>query len=118
MAIKDLTKVQKIVFICNGGTCNKDGVADANVVELRKHISLNKLDDEVHTVRTKCLGQCNTGPSVFIHPEGVWYQKVDLDISREIVTKHFMNNEIITGHLLFPELSLIKSDPVTTQNEA
>jgi len=102
MAIKDLTKVQKIVFICNGGTCNKNNVADENTVELRKHLSEQNMNDEVHTVRTKCLGQCDKGPIMFIHPEGTWYGNVNTSLTRDIVVKHLKQDIYVTENIVFP----------------
>jgi (2Fe-2S) ferredoxin len=104
MAIKDLTKVQKIVFICNGGTCTNKSGPDDNTAELRKHLTEYELNDAVHTVRTKCMGQCDKGPVMFIHPEGVWYGGVNPEITREIVVKHLIGHVLIEENVIFPEI--------------
>jgi (2Fe-2S) ferredoxin len=116
MAIKDLTKVQKILFICNGGTCNNGG-ADENTNQLRAHLTEHDLNDEIHTVRTKCLGQCTWGPMIFMHPEGMWYKKVAPDTTREIVTQHLMRNELVTDHVHFPEVELIETKPLVLNSQ-
>jgi (2Fe-2S) ferredoxin len=116
MAIKDLTKVQKILFICNGGTCNKNNAADENTVQLRTHLTEHDLNDEIHTVRTKCLGQCTWGPMIFMHPEGLWYKNVNLDTTREIVTQHLLKNELVMEHVHFPEAELVDSKPLTVKS--
>lgn len=112
MAIKDLTKVQKMVFICNGGTCAKGG-ADENTLALRAHLTKHGMDDEIHTIRTKCMGQCTSGPIVFIHPEGAWYGGVNPAVARDIVTSHLLQNTLLTSQLCFPEAEGMALQPVT-----
>lgn len=99
---KDLQEVRKIVFICNG-TCCTDGGAEANTTELRDQLKREELWDTMHTVRTRCMGQCKEGPIVFVHPEGVWYKEVDTTVARQIVTEHLQHDRCITTHLLHPE---------------
>ncbi|WP_343691029.1 (2Fe-2S) ferredoxin domain-containing protein [Chitinophaga sp.] len=112
MAIKDLTKVQKMVFICNGGTCSKGG-ADENTLALRAHLTQHGMDDEIHTIRTKCMGQCTNGPIVFIHPEGAWYGGVTTEVARDIVTQHLLQNTLLPSQLCFPEAEAMQLQPVT-----
>lgn len=112
MAIKDLNKVQKIVFVCNGGTCAKGG-ADENTLALRAHLTQHGMDDEIHTVRTKCMGQCTSGPIVFIHPEGAWYGTVTPEIARDIVSKHLLQNTLLESQLCHPGADEMVLHPVT-----
>lgn len=109
---KDLTKVQKIVFICNGECCLKAG-ANENTLALRAELKDCLLHDEVHTVRTRCMGQCKQGPIVFIHPEGVWYKHVFQDESKQIVSRHLLRNTWIDQHVLYPPEEQLKLNPVT-----
>ncbi|MBW8687077.1 (2Fe-2S) ferredoxin domain-containing protein [Chitinophaga rhizophila] len=111
MAIKDLTKVQKILFMCNGGTCSNKG-ADDTTNQIRAHLTENDLNAEIHTVRTKCLGQCTWGPMIFMHPEGVWYKGVTPEATRDIVTQHLIRNELVTGHVHFPDAAQIEAKPL------
>lgn len=116
MAIKDLTKVQKILFICNGGTCSNKG-ADETTIRLRTHLSENDLNDEIHTVRTKCLGQCTWGPMVFMHPEGLWYKEVSPETTRAIVAEHLMKNALVMDHVHFPEAELVDAKPLSCNSQ-
>ena len=97
---KDLNLVQKIVFICNGECCLKAG-ADENTLALRASIKENQLNTEIHTVRTRCFGQCKSGPIMFIHPDNVWYKEMNPELSKELVTSHVMNNEYLQNNILF-----------------
>lgn len=96
---KDLNLVQKIVFICNGDCCMKNG-ADANTLALRECIKKNKLNDEIHTVRTRCCGQCKSGPIMFIHPDNVWYKEINTRLAEQVVTSHLMNNTYLSNNVL------------------
>ena len=97
---KDLNLVQKIIFICNGDSCTKNG-ADENTLSLRASIKENILHDEIHTVRTRCCGQCKNGPVLFIHPDNVWYKQMTVPLSKQLVTSHLINNEYLYNNILF-----------------
>ena len=97
---KDLTKVDNIVFICNGDSCLKKG-AEENTKILRQAIKDNQLDDSTHTIKTRCTGQCDTGPMVFVHPEGVWYKKLDGITSQQIVVDHLLNHQHLENNKFY-----------------
>ena len=113
---KDLTKIQKIVFICNGDSCMKNG-ADANTLALRECIKEHDLDERIHTVRTRCFGQCKSGPIMFIHPDNVWYKEMSTELSATVVSSHILKKERIEDHVLFADqhsgfkLPVTKSSP-------
>jgi (2Fe-2S) ferredoxin len=109
---KDLSKVQRIVFICNGECCLKAG-ANENTLALRAALKDRLLQDEVHTVRTRCMGQCKQGPIVFIHPEGVWYKSIFLEESKQIVSDHLLSNTLMNQHVLYPVEQEVALKPVT-----
>ena len=102
---KDLNQVGNVVFICNGSTCLSKG-ADENTLLMRAVIKANNLHNEVHTIRTKCCGQCEEGPIVFIHPDGTWYKHVNASVAAEIVTTHLMLNEVLSANILFHKNSI------------
>lgn len=77
MAVKDLLIVKKCLFICNGGSClRKD--ADDVTLELRRLIKENGLDDEVHTVRTRCIGRCDDANVIMVSPDNIWFKNIGL----------------------------------------
>lgn len=93
MAIKDLTNVSHVVFICNGGTCLNKG-SDETTNRIRKAIADRALDEQTHTIRTKCMGQCDTGPTVFISPANTWYRGIVPELSEELVGRHLAKDEV------------------------
>jgi len=75
MAIKDLIHTKKCLFICNGGSCMKkdaEGVTQA----IRRCINDMNLDDEYHTVRTRCMGRCDDAPIAMLAPDNIWLQDI------------------------------------------
>lgn len=109
--VKDLNLVQKIVFICNGECCMKNG-ADAITLALRASIKENELDREIHTVRTRCFGQCKSGPIMFVQPDNVWYKNMDTTLSKEVVTSHLIKNEYLHNNILYAGADHHNNQPV------
>ena len=89
---KDLTKVGKIVFMCSGSSCKKRG-ADHNILVLRKSIEDNALKEQVHTIKTLCTGQCESGPVMLVYPDGVWYKDINESRAESIITRHIMKGQ-------------------------
>ncbi|QOG90714.1 TonB-dependent receptor [Flavobacterium columnare] len=97
---KDLSKIKKIIYLCNG-TCCTDNGAEENIKTLRKSLTQYELNDEIHTIRTKCQGFCKKGPIVNIQPENTWYKEVNIETSNKIVTTHILKDTLIKEQLLF-----------------
>lgn len=95
---KDLTKVSKIIFMCSGFTCNKKG-GEGNILALRACVKENALEVQVHTVKTLCTGQCESGPVMFVHPDGVWYKGMNVSLAEEIITGHVMQGQLLANVL-------------------
>jgi (2Fe-2S) ferredoxin len=45
--------------------------------------------------RAGCTHQHHCGPTVIIHPDGVWYKEVKIDDIDEILDEHIMNGRIV-----------------------
>ena len=97
---KDLNKVQHIVFICNGNTCLSKG-SDNTTNEIRSAITAQNIHDSIHTIRTRCTGQCEHGPMVFVSPEDTWYKNVTPEVSEKLVLRHLVEKEVLQEHLFF-----------------
>ncbi|WP_212003683.1 ferredoxin [Chitinophaga sp. HK235] len=104
---KDLQKVKRIAFICNGNSCLKKGAEDTTL-QLRAAISDNNLHEEVHTIRTRCTGQCEHGPIVFIHPDGTWYKEMYPENTSNLVISHFLNDKPVSEAIFFGEETTIR----------
>ena len=97
MAVKDLINSKKCLFICNGGSCNKKSTDDVTNA-IRKSIKEFNLDDDYHTVRTKCMGRCDDAPAAMLAPDNIWLKNInpnqcDLLLSEiELNEVRFSNN--------------------------
>ncbi len=76
MAVKDLIKTKKCLFICNGGSCMKKD-AEEVTQSIRRCIQNMNLDDEYHTVRTRCIGRCDDAPVAMLAPDNIWLQNIN-----------------------------------------
>jgi len=76
MAAKDLVNTKKCLFICNGGSCMKKD-AEEVTQNIRRCIKEMGLDDDYHTVRTRCIGRCDDAPVAMFSPDNVWLKNID-----------------------------------------
>jgi outer membrane receptor protein involved in Fe transport/(2Fe-2S) ferredoxin len=97
---KDLSKIKKIIYLCNGTSCTNKG-AEENITALRNSLTEQELNDEIHTIRTKCSGFCKKGPIISIQPENTWYKEMNVTTSNAVVTTHILQNAILQDQLLF-----------------
>ncbi len=84
---------KKFVAICAGTGCRAYGslkVKEALEAELKKQ-NMN-----VDVIATGCLGFCEKGPMVVIHPDKYFYQSVKVSDVPEIVSKTVAKGEVIS----------------------
>lgn len=101
---KDLSKIKKIIYLCNGTSCTNKG-AEENITALRNSLTEQELNDEIHTIRTKCSGFCKKGPIISIQPENTWYQEMNVTTSNAVVTTHILKNTVLEDQLLFSSIN-------------
>ncbi len=99
---KDLTKVTNTVFVCNGGTCKKNG-AEENTRELRCAIKMAGLHEVTHTIKTLCQGQCENAPVLFLNPDGIWYKRMTAETIDAFVKQKLANRTGFDDHTLFKD---------------
>ena len=95
---KDLAKVEKIVFMCSGSACTKRGGAES-ILALRSCIKALGLKEQVHTIKAVCTDQCESGPIMFVFPDGVWYKDVDVSRAAHLVSNHILKGQVLDGIL-------------------
>ena len=84
---------KKFVAICAGTGCRATGslkVKEALEAELKKQ------NMDVDVLATGCLGFCEKGPMVVIHPDKYFYQHVKVEDVPEIVSKTVGRGEVIS----------------------
>ena len=74
MVIKDLTKVSRHLFLCNGSSCKNLG-AEESTAAIRSAINACGFTHIIHTTKTLCNGRCKDGPVVISQPDGTWFKQ-------------------------------------------
>lgn len=98
--------------------CGDTGCRAANsmpiIDNLNEEIRKAGLEDSVKVTLTGCFGFCAQGPIVKVHPDNVFYVKVNAEDAKEIVQEHLVNGNLV-DRLLYIEASIGKK--VTTSEE-
>jgi len=84
---------KKFVTICAGTGCRASGslkVKEALEAEIKKQ------NMKVEVLATGCLGFCEKGPMVVVHPDKYFYQHVKVEDVPEIVSKTVGKGEVIS----------------------
>jgi len=84
---------KKFVTICAGTGCRASGslkVKEALEAEIKKQ------NMKVEVLATGCLGFCEKGPMVVVHPDKYFYQHVKVEDVPEIVSKTVAKGEVIS----------------------
>jgi (2Fe-2S) ferredoxin len=98
---KDLTRVEQVVFLCNGGGCLRRG-AEAITAAIRALITVRGHSDRIHSIKTRCANPCDHGPVVIVYPAGVWYGSVTEDKVAELVERHLIGGVPLAGLQIHP----------------
>lgn len=88
---------KKHVLVCTSekpGHCAEKGGLDL-LHAFRTEIEKHNLQNEILVSKTGCTKQHYCGPTVIIHPEGVWYKEVKLQDVCEIVEQHIVKGKIV-----------------------
>lgn len=91
---------RKQVYVCtNAGEqfCGGKG-AEATLAAFKEEVKKQGLTDIIIT-RTGCTGQHRCGPTVIVHPDGVWYKEVTAEAVPEIVAQHLKGGHVVESHL-------------------
>ena len=94
MTTWNLNQMQRHLLICNGATCMGAG-AEEVTKQIRDEIRKNRLDEMIHTSRTRCNGRCKDKCVVIDYPKGTWYSVQNEETSRAIVQDTAEESSII-----------------------
>lgn len=94
MTTWNLNQMQRHLLICNGATCMGAG-AEEVTKQIRDEIRKNRLDEMIHTSRTRCNGRCKDKCVVIDYPKGTWYSVQNEETSRAIVQDTAEKSSII-----------------------
>lgn len=92
-------KFDKHIFICINERKNSErkSCGEAHGMELveafKRRIKERGLKTKLRAQKAGCLDVCETGPSVVVYPEGIFYGNVQLSDVDEIFEEHILNNK-------------------------
>ncbi|MFD1703416.1 CbiX/SirB N-terminal domain-containing protein [Methylopila henanensis] len=86
------------IFFCTGARCLHRG-AEPLYQRLRdlmrREHGLVRGPRRVLCARSSCQFPCNLGPVMTVHPDGVWYGRLDPQALDRIVAEHLIGDEIV-----------------------
>jgi (2Fe-2S) ferredoxin len=93
------------VLICVRGNCAHPDFGEALQRHLQKRIEQHGLDDPAHPHYTTCnttycLGVCEHGPIMIVHPERVRYGRVDQAKLDRIFEEHLLQDQPVDELIL------------------
>ncbi|MDX2193923.1 MAG: (2Fe-2S) ferredoxin domain-containing protein [Gemmatimonadales bacterium] len=105
MSTWDLDGTRRLVFACHGSSCRKRD-AEALLDVLRDELAAHGADD-VHVIRTRCVGRCDDAPNLLVEPDGCWYAELTAKLARRVVREH-----LVAGHPIDDALGHAREDGV------
>ncbi|MGQ9732752.1 MAG: NADH-quinone oxidoreductase subunit NuoF [Candidatus Zipacnadales bacterium] len=100
----DRSLYRRSIRVCNGTGCRVCGAASVTAA-LQSALASRGLVGEVEVIATGCHGYCERSPIVVIEPEGILYQRVEVEDAPRIVSATIERNELL------PDLCY--EDPIT-----
>jgi NADH-quinone oxidoreductase subunit F len=93
-AHQERARYRRRITICNGTGCRACGGASVTAA-FRAELESRGLADEIEVLATGCHGYCERGPIVVIQPEGILYQRVEVEDVARIVDATIERNELV-----------------------
>ena len=83
---------------------------------LRKCIKEMNLDDDFHTIRTRCIGRCDDAPVAVLAPDNIWLKHIDYNECESLLNE-IQSNEINNSENFLYKMGekTINSDSVPTK---
>jgi NADP-reducing hydrogenase subunit HndB len=97
------TEGKEIHVIVGMGTCGIAAGAKQTLDAFITGLDENKLDNSVIVRQTGCMGMCHSEPTVEVIAPGmptVIYGNVDTSVVKEIIQKHIIGKELLSGRIL------------------
>lgn len=97
-----MSMYEKHIFICENereaqnplGCCASKGAKEITA-ELKKLCAEAGVKNKIRINKAGCLGQCSKGAVMVIYPQGIWYQNVTNNNTKEIFQESIINNNVI-----------------------
>jgi len=94
---------KEVQVIVGMGTCGIAAGAKQTLEAFIAGLDEHKLVDSCLVRQTGCMGLCHSEPTVEVVVPGmptVIYGRVDAEVVKEIIQKHLIGKELLSGHIL------------------
>ncbi|MBL4760095.1 MAG: (2Fe-2S) ferredoxin domain-containing protein [Mariprofundaceae bacterium] len=81
------------VLMCTGKSCGENMPL---LKSLKAKVQQAGLEHDIRVNRAGCLGVCEQGPIMVVHPEGVWYYDLTEEKLDHIVEEHFKQDKPVS----------------------
>jgi len=103
---------KELQVIVGMGTCGIAAGAKSTLDAFIAGLDEHKLVDSCLVRQTGCMGLCHSEPTVEVVVPGmppVIYGRVDAAVAKEIIQKHLIGKELLSGHILDrPAIDILK----------
>jgi len=89
------------LLVCAGTGCVSCGSFKIKEA-LEKEIQKRKLQDEVLVIATGCNGFCERGPILMVHPDGVFYQNLQVKDIPYLIEEHILKGRPVKKLMYIP----------------
>lgn len=72
-------------------SCTHGGSAE--ILQMLAEAAMSRGLTDVAVTGTGCMGPCESGPTIVVYPEGVWYGRVTPDDVQELIDQHLVGGE-------------------------
>jgi len=107
------TEGKEVHVIVGMGTCGIAAGAKQTLDAFATGLAENKLEDSVIVRQTGCMGLCHSEPTVEViapNMPAVIYGNVDAAVAKEIIQKHIIGRELLSGRILDrPAADIVKA---------
>jgi (2Fe-2S) ferredoxin len=101
--VHDAKECRYRVHLCFGPNCTERGSRMLMPI-LEQAVIEAGLGDSVEVLATTCRNRCDEGPSMNVYPGPTFYNRIDPEAIRAIVTEHLRSGHICGAHLYRPRI--------------